>query len=60
MAFKVELTRQEINDICNGLVSYIAKIQRVKKPNSYAAKKLEERYKRLYKFFDVLKKGEGD
>lgn len=60
MAYKVELNRQDINDICNGLVCYISKIMRVKKPGSYSAQKLEERYKRLYKFFEVLKKGEGN
>lgn len=60
MAYKVELTRQDINDICNGLVCYISKIMRVKKPGSYSAKKLEERYIRLYKFFEVLSKGEGN
>ena len=57
MTYKVELTSQDLNDICNGLVCYIAKIMRVKKPGSYAAKKLEERYKRLYDFFEALKKG---
>lgn len=60
MAYKVELTRQDINDICNGLVCYISKIMRVKNPGSYSAQKLEERYKRLYKFFEVIKKGEGN
>lgn len=59
MSFKIELTRQEINDIQNGLISYIAKINRLKKPGSVAANNMEKRYKRLYKFFDVLKKGEG-
>lgn len=57
MAYKVELSRQDINDILSGLTCYIAKIMRVSKPGSIGAKKMRQRFERLYYFFEGVLKG---